>query len=664
MKFSEMAPTLDLTRELWFPVLAPDADGDGFQENLRLSSNAFFELFGGGGEGGSNIHFISINVVQGEVVEELANYNNDGAQGDDSIAIGKNTEVLGGNTIVLGNNVHNETPDNIGIGHNQEFNGINLVQIGHGAVANGNVGVVVGTNSQSGTNSTTIGTNTEVTGSNNTTLGHNNAVKGSNNIIIANRAEVHIDGSQNILLDPVEGDLPFSTRAPSYSVVMGTGNNYNLMEDGGVGKVVIGRNNHLDGTHNVIIGNSNKNNYEPDEISDGYGSIVIGNENTQFGLYNSLLGYGNQVIKSTSSSHTRAHALGTNNAVSGFECNVLGNENKFNSTGNYQYVNINGHHNNIMDDFMDVTVNGNNNNLNQSGGHSVAILGHGNVLGGEFRQTVVGSGNNVSQSAIESIVIGYNINAQHSNVTYIGNGTSIEFMESTRDYRFFDANNKFQYSYLTGEITYKSLPSLANRDWYTGVEVLALKRNTVIANVADGADDNHAVTVKQLKTAIDIDNNDFALYGKANQYAVFNISRMELNYEVTWHVTSISNGSLVREDLITLGDKQNWITQNFRVIEIIKDSDGLNDIAWLLEHTGSSDIEILYIARAFDGSTDFDIIPVTQVLNGGYDALNNVSTIGQTTPLLARYDWQYNHSLHPTKADVFYVLAGKSNTEV
>lgn len=660
MKFSEMSPTIDLTRELWFPVLAPDADGDGFQENLRLSSNAFFELFGGSG-GGPTVRFFSVNVlIEEEGVEEYNNYNNDGAQGGDSIAIGKNTLVNGVESIILGNGNYVETPSNIGVGHYLEIAGENLVQIGHGTVCEGDVGVVVGTRSKAARNSVVVGTSTSTYGENHISLGHNNRINGNNSIVIAHNAEVSENSSENIIIDPVVGDLPFYEVAPSASIIMGTGQTYNHNTDDGVGKVIIGRNNKLDGTDNVVIGSDNNNTFPPTELSNGYGSITIGNSNTQFGLYNSLLGYGNQVIKSNNESHSRSHTVGTNNVITGFQCNAIGNENKFSQMGDYQNTSLNGHHNNISGISLDVTVNGNRNTISQNGTQDLAVLGHGNNVNGTLRQTVIGSGNTVESSALESLVIGYGIHAKYSNVTYLGNGTSIEFVESTRDYRFYDPVNKHQYSYLTGDITYKTLPSLENRAWYTGVELLALKANTVITNVAAGADDNHAVNVKQLKTAIDIDNNDFALFGKANEYAVYNFSPAILSYFVQWHVTWFEEGIDKTIILETDTDKRAWISDNFTIIKNIYDMNG-DEVGWALRYEGGYNLELRYTAQSHDGQTNLEILPVKEVLNGGYDALNNVSTLGLRSPIhpynLNTGPWEYNHSLHPTKANVFYLIS-------
>lgn len=657
-------------------------------------------------------HFVSIK-PSGENLTGQGNYKNDGAKGISSIAIGVNASALSSNSVVIGSEsvangegsailigsdstgsgatisvgnksensadvsmpaeritdelypsilVGNETlmdsPGNVGLGHRQQFNGVNIVAIGHAVTASGGWGVAIGNGINSGSNSIVIGDKCDSSsGDSNIILGRENQVEDSQNIIMGHGIKSGNGGACNIILNPENTETDYSTTVPNWSVRIGTRNTNANTTRGAYGQVVIGQDNQTDGTHNIIIGQDNKNTHANEDFSsDGFANITIGMQNQQHGLYNSLLGYGNKVVASQSSSHTRAHAIGTNNDISGFECAIVGNENKFSSTGNYQSVNVDGNQNNITGHYFGLSVVGSYNAINapqDTTGQDVVIAGHNNNVTGAFRQTVIGSNNTIDETATETTVVGFNINAKYSNVTYLGNGATIDFSTASKDYRFYSAGVNF--SYLTNDVTYSVNPTLANRNWYTGKEMLALKPNTVIANVADGANDNHAATVRQLKKLDEIQNNDYVLFGRANEYAVYNVLQDSPDVLVTWEVSKDNgNNTLDVTTLSTKAEKEAWITANFTVIQEILDSQS-EVMAKLLKYNGAIPLQIKNTGTSLDGNTELDTLPATHVLNGGYDALNGVSTVDFLSPINKPANWEINNSLHPINSKTFFL---------
>lgn len=655
-------------------------------------------------------HFISIKPSSDNQTKQ-GNYNNDGANGEGSIAIGVNaltlsknavvigceSEAAGGeNTVILGSRSNSggaaitvgnystnnaavgmpeegdsesyfpsilvghetemDSPSNIGLGHRQQFNGVNILAIGHAISASGGWGVVIGNGTKGGSNSIVIGDNCDNSGGDsNIILGRDNQVLNNMNIIIGHGIKSGNGGICNIILNPQNTVTDYSTAVPNWSVRIGTGNINANTTKSAFGQVVIGKDNQTDGSHNIIIGQDNRNTYT-DDYSEGYGSLTIGHSNQQNGLYNSLLGYGNRNIKSQSNSPNRAHALGTNNDISGFECAIIGNENKFRPTGSYQAVNVDGNDNTIDGEYFVLSVVGSYNSVNapqNATGQDVIILGHNNSLTGAFRQTVIGSGNTVDETAIETTVIGFNIDAKYSNVTYLGNGASISFNNKSKDYRY--AGVPYQFSYLTGDVTYKVDPDFTNRNWYTGKEMLALKPDTVLANVADGGDDNHAVTVRQLKRLAEIQNNDYVLFARANEFAVYNILPDNPTVDVKWHVAISAENNIINvSTLSTKAEKEAWIATNFTVVKEVLDGKSAV-VAKLLKYNGAESIQIKNTGTSLDGNTNLEILPATYVLNGGYDALNQVSTVGFSSPINKPNGWEINSSLNPVTADMFYL---------
>ena len=344
------------------------------------------------------------------------------------------------------------------------------------------------------------------------------------------------------------------------------------------------------------------------------------------------------------------------NDISGFECAIVGNENKFGVTGKYQSVNVDGSRNNIAGDYFDLSVVGSYNEIKapqDAMGQDIVIAGHNNNVTGAFRQTVIGSNNTIDETATETTVVGFNINAKYSNVTYLGNGATIDFSTASKDYRFYSAGVNF--SYLTNDVTYSVNPTLANRNWYTGKEMLALKPNTVIVNVADGANDNHAATVRQLKKLDEIQNNDYVLFGRANEYAVYNVLQDSPDVLVKWEVSKDNgNNTLDVTTLDTKAEKEAWITANFTVIQEILDSQS-EVMAKLLKYNGDIPLQIKNTGTSLDGNTELDTLPATHVLNGGYDALNGVSTVDFLSPINKPANWEINNSLHPINSKTFFL---------
>ncbi len=90
----------------------------------------------------SDIHFVSINSKDAS----KANYGNDGASGEDAIAIGVGTTVAGSNAVALGSSATASHANSIAIGNKTKANQTNAIAIGNGSAALGDRDVIIGTN--------------------------------------------------------------------------------------------------------------------------------------------------------------------------------------------------------------------------------------------------------------------------------------------------------------------------------------------------------------------------------------------------------------------------------------------------------------------------------------------------------------------------------------
>lgn len=155
---------------------------------------------GGGGTGGSSIHFYHVNSTD----SSKGNYNNDGAKGTDALAAGVDAQAIGdrstavGNGAKAGNITQIEGTDQVtganstAVGNGAQALADSAVAIGDGAVANGVGATVIGKHAQatgkyatafggldtyvntaSGNSSTAFGQGTQARGNASLAFGHN-----------------------------------------------------------------------------------------------------------------------------------------------------------------------------------------------------------------------------------------------------------------------------------------------------------------------------------------------------------------------------------------------------------------------------------------------------------------------------------------------------------
>ena len=84
-------------------------------------------------------------------------------------------------------------------------------------------------------------------------------------------------------------------------------------------------------------------------------------------------------------------------------------------------------------------------------------------------------------------------------------------------------------------------------------------------------------------------------------------------------------------------------------------------MAKLLKYNGAIPLQIKNTGTSLDGNTELDTLPATHVLNGGYDALNGVSTVDFLSPINKPNNWDINSSLHPITSKTFYLTPSQAN---
>jgi trimeric autotransporter adhesin len=278
-------------------------------------------------------HYVSVN--DGGV--QSSNYNNDGAKGLNSLAIGVGAEANGDNAIAIGtgsqalksgvvamglNAVADYTPNgyvlnSVAVGTNVTANGRDTVAIGLSSRATGEAAVAIGVgNSSLDSFTVTMGTNNSITGGTyNAAMGLANNVKGFQNAVVGygNNFDGYsstVMGTGNVVSGPYTSVFGLNNNvAGQTNSVLGGSNTIN-----GNSNAVSGQVNEVYGTNNVVTGLGNKS------LGSGY-SILLGRENAVTGGFATAAGFGNKINTDSS------NAFGLINQVDGNESSALGNYN-------------------------------------------------------------------------------------------------------------------------------------------------------------------------------------------------------------------------------------------------------------------------------------------------------------------------------------------------
>lgn len=126
----------------------------------------------------ANIHYYSINVTQESAEGDDSNYNNDGATGEGSIAIGPFASAKGNHSLALGYNAEtthlegkDDHDDNTAVGYRSQA-GYRSTALGYNSKATGLYDVALGTDALADNeNSTAVGMNAQAEGKQATALG-------------------------------------------------------------------------------------------------------------------------------------------------------------------------------------------------------------------------------------------------------------------------------------------------------------------------------------------------------------------------------------------------------------------------------------------------------------------------------------------------------------
>ena len=126
----------------------------------------------------ANIHYYSMNPTSDPALGKGSNYNNDGATGDDAIAIGPLASAKGNHSLALGYNAEtthleggNDQDDNTAVGYRSQA-GYRSTALGYNSKATGWYDVALGTDALADNeNSTAVGMNAQAEGKQATALG-------------------------------------------------------------------------------------------------------------------------------------------------------------------------------------------------------------------------------------------------------------------------------------------------------------------------------------------------------------------------------------------------------------------------------------------------------------------------------------------------------------
>lgn len=579
-----------------------------------------------------------------------------------AITIGNDVENVSESCIVIGGGTKAMAPKSLGLGNKQSLMAPNTIAIGEGVQTSGEEMLIIGNNGtiDAGSSSVGVGNDIIVKGSYIVALGHASNVDANNTIAIGSRQKINGHGSivigdslnfsggivtDSVILDSKQHDNDIGPEATLSKVVrFGIGNHSVDLNNTSHAQVALGIENILAGTFCAAVGINNK--------TDTHRSIAIGFDNVSIRPFSALVGHDNVSNPLVGMNGVKHFAHGSGNRLDGSYTWIGGVENIMNDTNTSltERIGILGFENNISNRTMSFKLIGDNNtivgspnSIEDTASTDGVVIGNYNEINvAERGQIVIGNRVISANTASGAIVIGDSIeDVIHEDVVYLGNKASVKFDKPTLDGTL---DKQFANSYLLHGKAYK-LTALGGREYYTGNNILALAKSTIIANVGAGSDDDHAVNVKQLKQLAKIMNSDMSLYSKANKYACYASTIDAAKQDtVVWNVTT-SDG--VKSVLTTVAEKQAFITANFNVVETL--TGGIQ----LLTLKGDTPIKFEY-TQTID-SKIMEVVDSTLVINGGYSDVHGVSHTEATAIHSPYTGWRLNPALHQTTNAVFFV---------
>lgn len=241
----------------------------------------------------AQIHYYSMNPKSGAVTGTDSNYNNNGATGDDAIAIGPLASAKGIHSLALGygaQTTHSDVldekknmDDNTAVGYNSQ-SGYRSTALGYNSQATGRYAVALGTDALANQdNSTAIGMNAQATGKQATALGSLAKASGESATAVGEGAKALANYSSAVGSGAsVDTGATKGTALGYQAKVLADAKNSMALgassQVSGANSMAIGMNAQVSGAKSVAIGQDAKVSVE-NSVALGQGSVASGNLN-------------------------------------------------------------------------------------------------------------------------------------------------------------------------------------------------------------------------------------------------------------------------------------------------------------------------------------------------------------------------------------------------
>lgn len=489
------------------------------------------------------------------------------ATGTDAVAIGPEAKAAGNNTVALGM-------------HASSY-GTDSVTVGHGAAASGTASssVVLGRNSQAGSKSSGEliydGAQKYIIGDGKSgiAIGDTAKSRGNQNIAIGKNAlTTNKDASETPTSDSIAIGTDAKTLAANSAIAFGKGAQVAV---GGDSSIAMGEDAQSKDVASTAIGKGAK--AEKAGLAVGTGAESKGAGSAAFGQGAQSTAPGSVAIgENAVAAPWRTISIGQN-AGKGQAADLVGDKNEHINIGvdagkdvdgqlnigigQSAGSNVKGKGNIALGQFAGKFIGGTNNSV----GNNIAIGTNANAyntptdvvesiaigLSAQAATRGVAVGKETKASGLDSTALGYGAEAKGSGSAAIGNNAVADGPDNVALGRSSVANTKAATGYLTGTAS-NTVVSVGKSD--------LLRR---VVNVADGADDQDAVTVKQLK---EVSNDVFnKVNSKINGLAAGGTG---INYDAAPRTAT--------ENSVTLSKNDGKKTLIGNVAEGTKDDDAVN----------------------------------------------------------------------------------------
>ena len=236
----------------------------------------------------ANIHYYSMNPTSDPALGKGSNYNNDGATGDDAIAIGPLASAKGNHSLALGYRAEtthlegrNDQDDNTAVGYSSQA-GYRSTALGYNSKATGWYDVALGTDALAEqNNSTAVGMNAQATGKQATALGSLAKASGESATAVGEGANALAAYSSAVGQGAIVNEGASKGTALGYQAQVLTGAENSMAlgagsQVSGKNSIAIGMSAQVSGAKSVAIGQDAKVSVE-NSVALGQGSVASGN---------------------------------------------------------------------------------------------------------------------------------------------------------------------------------------------------------------------------------------------------------------------------------------------------------------------------------------------------------------------------------------------------